>query len=67
MNKKKHPHTAHETSNYDHMMGTPMSPQDHPANNVIHPSGNRNAEHATLPPLSAPMNAPMGSMNEDYD
>jgi len=30
------------------MMGKAMAPKDHPANNVVHPSGNRGLEDSTL-------------------
>lgn len=42
---------------------TPMDPQDHPANNVIHPGGNRGAPHATVP-LNVPQSWP--SSTGDY-
>lgn len=34
-----------------------QNPQDHPANNVVHPSGNRGLGHATIP-LSVPNSWP---------
>lgn len=42
---------------------TPMDPQDHPANNVMHPHGNRGSNHATVP-LNVPTNIP--SSTGDY-
>ena len=48
---------------YDYLMGTPQNPQDHPANNVVHPSGNRGLSHATVP-LNVPTSWP--SSTGDY-
>lgn len=42
---------------------TPMDPQDHPANNVMHPHGNRGLDHATVP-LNVPQSWP--SHTGDY-
>jgi hypothetical protein len=44
-------------SAYQTLMGQPSAPQDHPANNVQHPSGNRGIGDSTLsmfPPLNTP-------------
>lgn len=49
-------------SMYDHMMGTPQDPQDHPANNVVHPHGNRGMGHATVP-----LNVPTGGLSNTGD
>lgn len=55
-------------SGYSHLMGTPLDPQDHPVNNVSHPSGNRGRPDATLSamPLSQPTTGSMGSEIDDY-
>lgn len=50
-------------SMYDHMMGTPQDPKDHPANNISHPHGNRGLSHATVP-LNVPTSTP--SSTGDY-
>jgi hypothetical protein len=51
---------------YDSLMGKPTAPQDHPANNVVHPSGNRGLDDSTLsmyPPLNSPNS---GAYKDDY-
>jgi hypothetical protein len=53
-------------SAYQSMMGKPSAPQDHPANNVVHPNGNRGLDESTLsmfPPLSTPNS---GAYMDDY-
>jgi len=48
---------------YDAMMGAVQDPQDHPANNVSHPHGNRNRPDATIP-----LNVPQSIGNtKDYE
>lgn len=49
-------------SMYDHLMGTPQDPQDHPANNVVHPHGNRGLGHATVP-----LNVPTSGLSNTGD
>lgn len=46
---------------YQELMGTPQDPQDHPANNVSHPHGNRGLDHATVP-----LNVPLSPNTGDY-
>jgi len=51
-------------SAYQHMMGSVQNPQDHPANNVSHPSGNRGRMDATVP-LNVPQSLPTTSEYAD--
>lgn len=44
-------------SMYSEYMGSEQNPQDHPANNVVHPGGNRGLGHATIP-LNVPNSWP---------
>lgn len=48
---------------YQNLQGTPQDPQDHPANNVSHPHGNRGRLDATVP-LNVPQSWP--SSTGDY-
>jgi len=41
-----------------------MAPQDHPANNVVHPSGNRGLEDSTLSMFPA-LNTPNSGAYQD--
>ena len=51
---------------YQNMMGTMQSPQDHPANNLQHPHGNRGIDDSTIS-MSTPLNTPnTGAYAEDY-
>lgn len=65
--KRRDANRAEINKGYDALMGTPISPQDLPVNNVSHPHGNRGRADATL---SVPMsglndNTPGQSMNTD--
>jgi hypothetical protein len=48
---------------YQHLMSPVQDAQDHPANNISHPHGNRGREDATIP-LNVPQSLP--SSTGDY-
>jgi hypothetical protein len=46
---------------YQHLMGAPQDPRNHPSDNVSHPHGNRGRMDATIP-----INSPMSTNTGEY-
>lgn len=49
---------------YQHLMGIPINPHDHPADNINHPSGNNNTGGMDILGLFGPKH---GSLNDQAD